>query len=204
FKEGYSIIKLKIGALDFDEECRLIESLRKEKNAFDLEIRVDANGGFSYPAVNLKLDQLSQYHIHSIEQPIATGKWKSMERLCRNSPIPIALDEELIYIRSSSKRRELLKIIQPQYIILKPSLLGGFEDSDDWIQLAEKENVKWWATSALESNIGLNAIAQWASTKATILPQGLGTGLLFSNNIDSPLELRGENLFYTSKAWEKL
>ena len=200
---GFSCIKIKIGAIDFQTEFNLIKYLRNEYSANDIEIRVDANGGFSPKDSLEKLKQLSKLDIHSIEQPIAPGQYEQMAQLCEKSPIPIALDEELIGINDVTKRLNLLQIINPKYIILKPSLLGGFVATQSWINLAKKESVGWWITSALESNIGLNAIAQWTYALGISRPQGLGTGKLFSNNIDSPLEINNGRLYYLhSKKWK--
>ena len=202
-KLGFSCIKIKIGAIDFQTEFNLIKYLRNEYSANDIEIRVDANGGFSPKDSLEKLKQLSKLDIHSVEQPIAPGQYEQMAQLCEKSPIPIALDEELIGINDVTKRLNLLQIINPKYIILKPSLLGGFVSTQSWINLAKKQSVGWWITSALESNIGLNAIAQWTYALGISRPQGLGTGKLFSNNIDSPLEINNGRLFYLpSKQWK--
>ena len=186
-KAGYDCIKLKIGALDFDEECQLLDEIRAHYSAESVSLRVDANGAFRAEDALQKLEKLSQYGLHSIEQPIAAGQVKAMQKLCSLTPIPIALDEELIGVLKTKEQAALLDDIQPQYIILKPSLLGGFAAAEDWITLAEARNIGWWVTSALESNIGLNAIAQWTATLNTSMPQGLGTGGLFANNIQSPL-----------------
>ncbi len=199
----FSCIKLKIGAIDFEAEIDLLKAIRNEFDAKTIELRVDANGAFSPDDAMLKLERLAKLDIHSIEQPIKAGQWHEMARLCAKTPIPIALDEELIGINVSSKKKELLETIKPQYIILKPSLHGGFTGSEEWISLANQRNIGWWATSALESNIGLNAIAQWCSIQKNDMPQGLGTGQLYTNNIDSPLTLNGENLFYLpEKKWD--
>lgn len=187
---GFNCIKIKIGAIDFESEIQLLKSIRENFSADQIEIRVDANGAFSYEDALTKLEQLSKYDIHSIEQPIAPKQWKEMAALCVQSPIPIALDEELIGIIDAGDKIQMLQFIQPQYIILKPSLIGGITSSEEWISIAEKNGIGWWATSALESNIGLNAIAQWVSTKETCMPQGLGTGKLFTNNIDAPLDIQ--------------
>ena len=192
-KDGYSILKLKIGALDFDQECRLIESLRKERNAFDLEIRVDANGAFENEFALEKLNELSRFELHSIEQPIKQGQWDLMQEVCAKSAIPVALDEELIGVLD--KKEDLIKHIDPQYLILKPTLLGGFGHCDEWIRLANKYNKGWWATFALESNIGLNAIAQWVSKYETEMAQGLGTGQLFVKNYDLGLSIKNGYLY---------
>ncbi len=190
---GYHCIKLKIGALDFDTELNILKDIRKQYAHLDLEIRLDANGAFSITQALDKLQKLSKYYIHSIEQPIQSGIFEEMTQLCAKSPIPIALDEELIGVSSKNK---LLQMIRPAYIILKPSLIGGFRHTDEWISFAEHNNIGWWATSALESNIGLNAIAQWLAQKYTTLPQGLGTGSLYTNNISSPLYIQNAHLHY--------
>lgn len=184
---GFSCIKIKIGALDFKTEVDLLKSIRQEFSVNDIELRVDANGAFLPSEALEKLKILSELDLHSIEQPIKRGQIKEMARLCKETPLPIALDEELIGVFSVTKKEELLQTINPQYIILKPSLVGGFKGSEEWINLANKQNIGWWITSALESNIGLNAIAQWTYTLGNNLPQGLGTGDLFTNNFDSPL-----------------
>lgn len=193
---GFRVLKLKVGALNFDEEISLLKSIRKEFSPDDLELRLDANGAFSPRDAMERLKRLSDYHIHSIEQPITAGQWDEMACICSDSPIPIALDEELIGISDSTSKSKLLTHIQPQYIILKPSLVGGLEMSNEWISLAKGQNIGWWATSALESNVGLNAISQWVFTHSVSMVQGLGTGQVFGNNISSPLQLRGAELFY--------
>ena len=200
--KGFTCIKLKIGAIDWAAEKELIARMRSEFSPADLTIRVDANGAFTPKKTTEVLLSLAELQVHSIEQPIKAGNWHEMTKLCKNSPIPIALDEELIGIYPFKKKKELIETINPQYIILKPGLLGGFKASDEWIKLAGENNIGWWATSALESNIGLNGIAQWVFTKKVKTHQGLGTGMLFANNIDSPLTLRGEKLFYNpQKRW---
>lgn len=186
-EEGYRCIKLKIGALDFDAECQLLTEIRDRYHVSEVELRVDANGAFSTEEVLEKLAVLASFDLHSIEQPIAAGQVTEMASLCANTPLPIALDEELIGVHGLEEKKALLDTIKPQYLILKPSLLGGFNASMEWINLAKERHIGWWITSALESNVGLNAIAQWVSTLETSLPQGLGTGSLFTNNIDSPL-----------------
>jgi o-succinylbenzoate synthase len=203
-EKGFSCIKLKIGAIDWPTERELINEMRCQFSASELTIRVDANGAFTTHQAPEVLEELEKLKVHSIEQPIKAGLWEEMAKLCETSPIPIALDEELIGIFPKEKKSELIQIIKPQYLIIKPSLLGGFRASDEWISLAEEMYIGWWATSALESNIGLNAIAQRTFTKNNPLPQGLGTGMLFSNNIDSPLTLQGEKLFYdATRIWGK-
>lgn len=198
--EGYTTIKLKIGAIDFEEELKLLKMIRNEYSVNEIELRVDANGAFSPNTALEKLRQLAEYGLHSIEQPIRQGQWEEMAELCLKTPLPIALDEELIGIFDVTKKQELLHIIQPQYIILKPSLIGGIGGTNEWIKLAEMSQVGWWITSALESNIGLNAIAQYTYMLKIKMPQGLGTGALFTNNIDSPLEVENGQLHYKNNA----
>ena len=193
--QGYKCIKLKIGAIDFDQELKLLSSLRKRFDADKIELRVDANGAFEVNDALEKLVELSQFDLHSIEQPIRQGQWKEMSDLCRKSPLDIALDEELIGVEKK-QRSNLLDVIEPPYIILKPSLLGGFEESQHWIDLCEERNIRWWVTSALESNIGLEAIAEWTYTLNNKLPQGLGTGQLYTNNVKSPLRIERGSLYY--------
>jgi o-succinylbenzoate synthase len=200
---GYSCLKMKIGAIDFATELDILKSIRDKYSPDQIELRVDANGAFSTTEAMNKLTQLAEFNIHSIEQPIKQDQWKDMAQLCANSPIPIALDEELIGISDKAFKIQMLDFIRPQYIILKPSLVGGIEASDEWIEIAEKSNIGWWATSALESNIGLNAIAQWVSNKNSTMPQGLGTGQLFTNNIESPLTINNGHLTTTKrKKWD--
>ncbi len=185
--EGFSTLKMKIGAMDFETELKLLESIRKRYSKNEITLRVDANGSFTPHHAELALKQLSELDIHSIEQPIQVGQWEEMKNLCAVSPTPIALDEELIGIEDLSKKIELLETICPQYIILKPSLHGGISGTQEWIHLAEERNIPWWLTSALESNIGLNAICQLAGEYNNPLPQGLGTGSLYTNNVESDL-----------------
>jgi o-succinylbenzoate synthase len=189
--EGFRCLKMKVGALDFDTELEVLRDIRRHFSPEVLEIRVDANGAFSAATAMEKLNALARFQLHSIEQPIRQGQYEAMASLCRTSPLPIALDEELISY-PPQLAEELLRSIQPAYIILKPSLLGGFAVSQQWIDAAEARGVGWWVTSALESNIGLNAIAQWTYTLGNPLPQGLGTGQLYTNNIASWLTIRGE------------
>lgn len=193
---GFKCIKMKIGAIDFDTELELLTSIRKEFSPDEIELRVDANGAFAPAEALEKLKRLSAMELHSIEQPIKAGQWEEMASLCEKTPLPIALDEELIGVFGLEEKKALLQTIKPQYIILKPSLIGGFRGSDSWIELAEEQGCGWWITSALESNIGLNAIAQYTFTKNNPMPQGLGTGSLFTNNITSPLEVKGQYLSY--------
>jgi o-succinylbenzoate synthase len=193
---GFDCIKIKIGAIDFEEELSLLRYIREHYSASEVTIRVDANGAFNAKTALEKLNILSEFEIHSIEQPIRAGQWEDMARLCANSPIPIALDEELIGLCNTELRRKMLREIKPQAIVLKPSLVGGFQDCDEWIKLAQEIGAFWWITSALESNLGLNAIAQYTASKNPTIPQGLGTGGLYVNNIESPLEIIGNKLFY--------
>ncbi len=201
--KGFHCIKLKIGAIDFDTELSLLKSVRDEFSSQEVELRVDANGAFAPDEAMPKLDALSRLSIHSIEQPIRAGQWEQMAELCARTPLPIALDEELIGVFGFKDKVSLLETISPQYIILKPALIGGISGSEEWIRLAEERRIGWWATSALESNVGLNAIAQWCYTKSPSIPQGLGTGQLFTNNISSPLAIRGESLWLdTAEVWD--
>ncbi|WP_299547707.1 o-succinylbenzoate synthase [Seonamhaeicola sp.] len=196
---GFSCIKMKIGAIDFQAECNLLRSIRASFTSKDIELRVDANGAFDPSEALEKLKILADFDLHSIEQPIKQGQIEDMAELCEVTPLPIALDEELIGVFSVTKKRELIQTINPQFIILKPSLVGGFGGSDEWIEIAEQNQAGWWITSALESNIGLNAIAQYTYMKQSGLPQGLGTGSLFTNNFDSPLQVKNGTLRYNKK-----
>lgn len=198
-KSGFSCIKMKIGAINFDAEMELLKSIRKEFSSKEIILRVDANGAFNPENALEKLKLLSALEIHSIEQPIKQGQVNEMAELCLKTPLPIALDEELIGVFSSEEKKKLIQTINPQYIILKPSLLGGFAGTKEWVKLAEENNADWWITSALESNIGLNAIAQFTFTLQSKLPQGLGTGGLFINNFESPLEVKNGTLQYNPK-----
>ena len=195
-KQGFNCLKLKIGALDFSEEYALLKAIRGRYSASDIEIRVDANGAFSADTALDKLQQLAELELHSIEQPIAVKQSQAMAELVEKSPLAIALDEELIGVTDEKARIELLERIKPRYLILKPSLLGGFFHTQQWIQLAEQRNIDWWLTSALESNIGLSALAQWVATLNNPLPQGLGTGLLYKNNVASPLFIHQARLHF--------
>jgi o-succinylbenzoate synthase len=197
-EQGFDCIKMKIGAIDFETELKLLQSIRKEFSPDDIELRVDANGAFAPHEALEKLNHLSRYSLHSIEQPIKQGQYEEMARLCEKTPLPIALDEELIGVFDVTKKKELLQTINPQYIILKPSLVGGFKGSQEWIDLATHHQIGWWITSALESNVGLNAISQWTYTLNSAMPQGLGTGSLFTNNFDSPLEVKNGYLHYNN------
>ena len=198
-ESGFNCIKLKIGAIDFQTELEILKSIRKEFSVSDIELRVDANGAFSPVDALEKLKRLSEYQLHSIEQPIKPKQFEAMAQLCKETPLPIALDEELIGVFSTEAKQKLLKTIKPQYIILKPSLVGGFAGRQQWINIAESLNIKWWITSALESNVGLNAISQWTYTLNSKMPQGLGTGSLFTNNFPSPLKVKNGTLHYDIK-----
>ena len=198
-EKGFSCIKMKIGAIDFETEINLLKSIRKEFSSNDIELRVDANGAFSPNEVLEKLKRLSELDLHSIEQPIKAGKFEAMAQLCEQTPLPIALDEELIGVFFEKEKETVLQTIKPQYIILKPSFIGGFKGSQEWINIAKNYNIGWWITSALESNVGLNAIAQWTYTLNTMTPQGLGTGSLYTNNFDSPLQIKNGTLRYDNQ-----
>tara|TARA_B110000902_G_scaffold17521_1_gene20348 strand:- start:900 stop:1934 length:1035 start_codon:yes stop_codon:yes gene_type:complete len=197
-KSGFSCIKMKIGAIDFDAEVALLKAIRSEFSSNEIELRVDANGAFKPENALEKLEILSEMELHSIEQPIQQGQLEEMALLCEKTPLAIALDEELIGVFSRKEKRKLIETIKPQFIILKPSLIGGFSGSKEWMEIAESENIQWWITSALESNIGLNAISQFTHTLKNELPQGLGTGSLFSNNFESPLEVKNGTLHYNN------
>lgn len=200
---GFSCMKLKIGGIKFNDELRLLDRIRLQFPPERLQIRLDANGAFKPDDALPKLKELANFDIHSIEQPIRAGQWDKMSYLCENSPVDIALDEELIGITELIEMRRLLYFIMPDYIILKPSLCGGLSGASQWIHVAEEKHVGWWITSALESNIGLNAIAQWTAAVAPEKINGLGTGALYSNNISSPLTLTGDRLGYdTSHSWD--
>ncbi len=200
---GFSCIKMKIGAIDFEQEYQLLADIRKRFPADQITLRVDANGAFSPAEAPDKLAKLAKLELHSIEQPIAPQQEKAMAQLCAQTPLPIALDEELIGIQAYDQKKTLLEQIKPQYIILKPTLLGGLKATQEWISLAGSLHIGWWVTSALESNVGLNAICQLTSSYHPSLPQGLGTGGLYHNNIPSPLELKGEYIHYQpEKSWD--
>lgn len=198
--EGFDCIKMKIGAIDFEEELDLLSQIRSRFSPEQIILRVDANGAFHPDEAIGKLQKLAELKIHSIEQPIPAGRWKEMAELCQRTPLPIALDEELIGIR---EKQALLDHIKPQHIILKPTLLGGFKKTSEWIRLAEDRKIGWWMTSALESNIGLNAIAQLASVHQSPVHQGLGTGKLYHNNLQSPLLVKNGFIHYQeSGSWD--
>ena len=203
-EQGFRCVKLKIGAIDFDSELELIRQIRRRFSHHDVELRVDANGAFRYENDALyKLELLSQYALHSIEQPIPAGQWSYLSELCRESPLPIALDEELIGINDPDQKRQMLNIIRPRYIVLKPSLHGGMAGVREWVDIARDMGIGSWITSALESNVGLNAIAQLCSSiygEHITMPQGLGTGQLFTDNIDMPLEIRGDKLWISKRS----
>lgn len=198
--EGFDCIKMKIGAIDFEQEIALLDYIRSRFSPEQISLRVDANGAFSPSEALNKLEKLAEFQIQSIEQPIPAGNWEEMRKLCKVTPLAIALDEELIGVEN---KEQLLDQIQPQHIILKPTLVGGILETQEWIQLAEERNIGWWMTSALESNIGLNATAQLASTFRSAIPQGLGTGKLYHNNLESPLEIQSGFIRYNSEnLWE--
>ncbi len=200
---GFTCLKLKIGAIDFNAELDILRSIRKRSPAEQLEIRVDANGAFPVEKALSILKKLAAFQLHSIEQPIKAGQIFEMHKLCTETPLPIALDEELIGITDVAEKGKLLDTIRPQYIILKPTLTGGIKASEEWISLAEERGIGWWVTSALESNIGLNAIAQWTATLGTTNFQGLGTGALFTNNIESPLYISDGFIRYNpNQEWD--
>ncbi|QJP35847.1 o-succinylbenzoate synthase [Nonlabens sp. Ci31] len=194
-RAGFDCIKLKIGAIDFESEMSLLKLIRSRFRESEITIRVDANGAFTPENALGKLEEIAQYQVHSIEQPIQQGQWQEMARLCEHTPLDIALDEELIGLYDIEEKINCLETIKPQYIILKPALIGGFQSSREWVNLATERAINWWVTSALESNIGLNAIAQFTYTLGNKMPQGLGTGSLFTNNIDAPLEIKKGHLY---------
>jgi o-succinylbenzoate synthase len=192
-KAGFSCLKMKVGAIDFDREFAILKDIRARYSSQELILRVDANGAFTPENALFHLEKLASLELHSIEQPIRAGQIEEMARLCEKTPLPIALDEELIGIHTRENKVQVLKNINPQYIILKPSLHGGLSGSSEWIEIANSMQIPWWITSALESNIGLNAIAQFTSNYSINSHQGLGTGSLYVDNVDS--RLRVENGF---------
>ncbi len=201
--DGFDCIKIKIGSLDFDRECDILEYIRNKYFRENIIVRVDANGAFKPEVAMERLDRLAKYNIHSIEQPIRAGQKEQMKELCQKSAVPIGLDEDLIGIGSVKEKRELLEYIRPQYLVLKPTLLGGFKACQEWIKIAEEKGIGWWITSALESNLGLNAIAQFAAQYPLDLHQGLGTGKLYDNNIISPLKVDSGHLNYEAgEEWD--
>lgn len=201
---GFHCVKLKIGGIDFEDEIELLSDIRREFSPSDIELRLDANGGFTPANALERLGRLSEYGIHSLEQPIKPGQWDDMRRICALSPIDIALDEELIGFTSTEEKTRMLDAVSPRYIILKPSLCGGFREAEEWISLAVERGIGWWATSALESNIGLEALGRWTASLQPTMPQGLGTGNLYTNNTPSRLEMRGERLWLASPAADNL
>ena len=197
--DGFTTLKMKVGALDFNSEIKIIQSIREQYKSSEITLRVDANGAFSPENVLDKLEKLAEYDIHSIEQPIAKGNSTFLKKLCSHSPIPIALDEELIGVFSKQEKITFLNLVKPQFIVLKPSLHGGFKGTIEWIEAAQKNEIQWWITSALESNVGLSAICQFTSQYSNLLPQGLGTGSLYSNNIDKGLQVKDGYIFFDGK-----
>ena len=201
-KGGFKCIKLKIGAIDFETEMKLLSFIRREFTSEGIEVRVDANGAFKPSEALEKLKCLSDLELHSIEQPIKQGQPEEMAALCEKTPLPIALDEELIGVTGLSEKSELLEKIRPQYVIFKPSLIGGIRGTDEWIELSRELGIGWWVTSALESNVGLNAIAQYTYNLNNPIPQGLGTGGLYTNNFEAPLDVENGKLWYRpNKSW---
>lgn len=194
--KGFRCIKLKIGAINFEEELSLLQQIRREYSPETLTLRVDANGAFSPDEAPEKLKRLSELNLHSIEQPIRAGQWEALQALIKTSPLPIALDEELIGCHTFKDKAHLLYTLMPPFLVLKPTLHGGISGCNEWISLAEERGIGWWVTSALESNIGLNAVAQWCATLDNPLHQGLGTGLLYSDNVEMPLVIEGEKLWF--------
>jgi o-succinylbenzoate synthase len=200
---GFRVLKMKVGALETELELEVLSWIRSQFGQGDLEIRLDANGAWKPDEAPGKMEQYAPFGIHSLEQPMAPGHWEELARLCRKAPIPVALDEELIGLDTFGEGRALLETVRPSYIIVKPGLLGGFRESDQWIGLAEELGTGWWVTSALESSVGLNAISQWAFQKELSIPQGLGTGGIYRNNIPSPLLMEGNQLFFRKQqGWD--
>jgi o-succinylbenzoate synthase len=202
-EDGFDCIKIKIGGIDFEDELDLLRAIREEYAKDEIMIRLDANGAFKPEVVLDNLERLARFDIHSIEQPISAGDWKAMQEICKYTPIPVALDEELIGLHNGDYKARMLDEINPQYIVIKPSLVGGLRESEEWIQIAAQRAIGWWITSALESNIGLNAIAQFTSNQKLDMPQGLGTGMLYKNNIQSPLVIIDAHLKYdAASSWD--
>ena len=198
-ERGFNAIKLKISHQSFEKDVEVLRFIRTGYSSDKIEIRVDANGSFPLEKAETYLHTLAELEVHSIEQPIATRQWKDLQRLCELTPIKIALDEELIGLNHF----EILEEVRPQCIILKPSLHGGLCKCLHWLKRAEKSSIQWWITSALESNIGLNAIAQFTAEHSIGQLHGLGTGQLFTQNIPSPLTLESQYMHYqTSKSWD--
>ncbi|MCR5886746.1 o-succinylbenzoate synthase [Hymenobacter sp. J193] len=202
--EGYGCLKLKIGGIDFAAELELLRLIRHEAGPAELTLRVDANGAFAPAEAPSKLDQLAAFDLHSIEQPIRAGQWEALAALCRSSPVPIALDEELIGVTEPARQLQLLQVVQPAYLVLKPTLVGGLAATSQWLALAQEHGIGWWLTSALESNVGLNAISQFTAQQNTgAMPQGLGTGQLYHNNVAAPLRIEAGRLWYEPRGvWE--
>lgn len=202
-ESGFRVLKMKVGAISPEDELGLLHRIRSEYGEAELEIRLDANGAWTPEEAPERMSALAKFRIHSIEQPIKAGQAGAMSELCSDPVIPVALDEELIGVTGTPERKEMLGEIMPSYIIIKPGLLGGFSHAREWIEIAGELGIGWWATSALESNIGLNAIAQWTYSTGVTIPQGLGTGLLYRNNIPSPLQMEGDKLWYRpAKKWD--
>jgi o-succinylbenzoate synthase len=202
-RAGFNTIKIKVGAIDFEQECAVLHHIRQHFAAHEITLRVDANGAFDASTMYEKLNRLAEFDLHSIEQPIRAGQLELMTELCATSPVPVALDEELIGSFDYVQKRQLLKQIMPPYLVLKPTLLGGFTQTREWIETAQRLGIEWWVTSALESNVGLNAIAQFTAEYHNPLPQGLGTGQLYQNNLESPLEINNGQLLYNPhKQWD--
>lgn len=195
-QQGFTTLKFKIGAGSIEQELDLIQSVRDRADGGKLTIRVDANGAFDEGSIAPVLLRLSELGVHSIEQPVMPGNSELMARICAESIISIALDEELINCTKIDQRVKLLDQIHPQYIVLKPSLHGGISGTKEWIRLAEERKIGWWLTSALESTIGLEAICQLAGEYANDLPQGLGTGALYLNNLPTRLEVKHGTITY--------
>lgn len=200
---GNRCVKMKIGALDIADELDLLAAIRKQYSADELTLRVDANGAFTPTGIRPVLERLAELQVHSIEQPVGPGLYEMMEELCADTPLPIALDEDLIGMNTREAKQDLLDHVQPQYIVIKPTMVGGWAASQEWIDLARERGIGWWITSALESSIGLNAIAQWTATLGVTIPQGLGTGSVFVDNIPSPLAVEGQELrYHPERAWD--
>ena len=193
---GFRVLKMKVGALEMEKELEVLSWIRSQFGNDQLEIRLDANGAWTPEDALGKMERYAEYGIHSVEQPIATGQWEAMGRICREAPVPVALDEELIGLDVDKDSAAMLGMISPRYLILKPGLLGGFRNAERWVELAEETGVGWWVTSALESLVGLSAIAQWTYQRKVTIPQGLGTGTIYRNNIPSPLQVEGDSLWY--------
>ena len=196
--DGFTCLKLKIGGLNFEKELDILQFIRRKYFRDTVTVRLDANGSFKEEDALYKLMDCSRYDVHSIEQPVKAGS-AILPELCKKSPIPIALDEELIGVNGKARKTELLERIRPPFIILKPTMHGGLLGCEEWIEVANAQGIGWWITSALESNIGLNAIAQFAANYPVTLPQGLGTGSIYENNVPSPLEVKRGSLFYNSQ-----